>query len=132
MPVPDLRSALANLGERPLNFAFYRGQDADLLLVTANPPAPRQLAQAVEECGKLTRVMHGVCSRIDGRLVFATRLTASPAWAMMLTEILRERKCEHFLPIEVRQLRPEEPGEVSNPEQIEEPGPDSAAGSETL
>jgi hypothetical protein len=116
MPAPDLNSALAIVTERPVNFAFYRGQDADLMLVTPNPPTPKELAKAEEECGKLSCVLKGLCSRIDGKLVFAIRLDPAPAWEMMLAEILKERKCAHFLPIQVRQLRPDEPEEVFNPE----------------
>jgi hypothetical protein len=128
MPEYNLKSALAKVHKKPVNFAFYRGEDADQILITPKPPGQKDIAQIQAECGKVKCVMKGVCyRREDKKLVFATRLTPAPAWEMLLTALLKTRKCGELFPIEVRQLKPNEAEDVSDEDESSSPHPPDPA-----
>jgi hypothetical protein len=114
MPDYNLKTALSKVGQKPVNFAFYRGEDADQILITSKPPTPKELAGIDAECGKPNkRVMKGVCYWKDNRLTFATKLEPAPAWEMLLVAVLKNRKCGNVFPIVVRQLSANESEEAS-------------------
>ncbi len=108
----DLKIALTKLQNRRMNFAFYRGVDADQILITAKPPTPKLIKEMEKECGESKRILKGVVFADGGELVFATKNAPSPMWENQLRVIFKDRKCTKFLPLVVRQLKDDESDEV--------------------
>jgi len=112
----DLKLAVPKLRNKRLNFGFYRGKEADQILITPQPASPKQIAELEKECGESKRVAKGVAFYDKDQLVFATKTTPSPQWETQMTKVFKDRKCSQFLPLVVRQLGPNEPEEVSAPD----------------
>ncbi len=109
----DLKQAIAGLHTQRMNFSLYRGDDADQIVISGKPPGTTLLAQIEKDCGKTKRIMKGLCFMENGKLCFATRNAPAPAWEMLITKVLKERKCSQYLPIGLKQLGPKEFDEVS-------------------
>src|SRR5690242_14081852 len=102
----DIKKAVANVGAKPLNFSFYKGEDADQIFISSAPPTTPQVQGINKECGKTTVLLKGICFREAGVLVFATKAKPAPQWKMQISSVLKERKCQGVSKIDLRQLGP--------------------------
>src|SRR5258708_16655173 len=108
----DLKIALTKLGNKRLNFGFYRGADANQVLISPRPPTSKQVAEMEKECGDTKRILKGIVFYEGNLLVFATKTEPSAQWEMQMTKVFKERKCSTFLPLSLRKLSENESDEV--------------------
>jgi len=128
----ELKIALQKLGKKRFNFALFRGDAEDIVLVTPRPPNSKLIKEAEAECGKgAKRVLKGLCFQEAEALVFASKNKPSPTFEKVIKDVLKARQCAKFLPIELRQLAETESDEVEAAEDGETEGgaPSDQAGS---
>ncbi len=132
MAAYELKKSIAKVGKSPSNFALYKGEDTDQIVVGSSAPTPAVIKEITKECGKVKVALKGLCFREGDLLVFATKLAPAPQWKMQLAKILKERKCQGASNIELRQLGPDDAdsveGEEGGEEEVEEGGGEKMGG----
>jgi hypothetical protein len=113
----DLKKAVEKIGKKRFNFALYKGEKERQIVIAPEPPG-KALVEAAG-CADLTRVTKGLCFwEKDAAgveiLFFAVKGEPQSTWKDLITKAFRSHKCESYLPVEMRSLRPDEPDEVSN------------------
>jgi hypothetical protein len=101
MPAYELKKAVDKVGATPLNFALYKGEDEDQIVISAGAPSAVVLQEVTKECGKLKLLLKGTCFYDGDTLVFAIA-TPAPQWKMQIAAILKHRQCQGISKIDVR------------------------------
>jgi hypothetical protein len=113
MPDYDLKTALIKIKENRRNFALFKGEKDNHILITPQPPKTKQIEALEEECGEVKRIAKGICFYENGVLTFATKAPPAPIWESMTTKIFKAHNSAKFLPVVFRQLAEGESDEVS-------------------
>lgn len=116
----DLLSAIKKIRTRRCNFVFYKGDEANQLLVSPKRIKPKEAVELLAgQCGHIKPLAKGLCFQENDATIFATRGAAPKVLATLLTKVLRVHRCAKFFPFELRELRDDEGDEVDSGDEKE-------------
>jgi hypothetical protein len=122
MPDYDLKIAVNKIKENRRNFALFKGEKDNQVLITPQPAKSKQIEALEEEFGEVKRIAKGICFYENDVLTFATKAEPAPMWETITTKIFKAQGAAKFLPVVFRQLAEGESDEVSATEDEGEEG----------